>query len=215
MFTVDLLKGQGVPMRSGPGGIAIAAITFVVPIIIAIVMFGFYLRNGIVMSIQKQRIVNYETKIGELSDAVELQRSFEKEQNLINNCLSEVNSTIGRYIQWSPILVTMVTNMPDSVVLTALEIKQDSVIRRKVPKKGDPEKTIDISVPVRTLRMNVRGSPQSNSEKAVKDFQDRLRSSTLLGPMLEDIRVSQRFETLKNGEDVVFYDIDCIFKPGL
>ena len=213
MFTIDLLKGEGLPAKSRPEGIAIAATTLAVPVIIAIVMFGFYLRNKIIISIQKQTIVSYETKIDELSDAVELQKTFENEKNAVSNCLSEVSTSISRHTQWSPVLTTLVKNMPDSVVLTELKVKQSSV-KRKVPKKNDPKKMIDISVPVRTLQINVCGSPQSNCDKAVRDFRDRLRSSAFLGPKLENIRVSQRFGTLES-RDVVFYQIDCIFKPEL
>jgi len=213
MFTIDLLKGQGIPAKSRPEGIAIAAATLAVPVIIAIVMFGLYLRNKIIISVQKQAIANYETKIGGLSDAVELQKSFENEKNAISGCLSEASASLGRHTQWSPVLATLVKNMPDSVVMTELEVKQSSV-KRKVPKKDDPKKMIDISVPVRTLRINVCGSPQSDCDKAVRDFRERLRSSTLLGPKLENIRVSQRLGTLESRE-VVSYQIECIFKPGL
>ena len=213
MFTIDLLKGQGIPIRSRPEGIAVAVVTFAVPLIVAIVMLGYYLHTTITISIQKQRIINYETKIAELSDAVKLQKSFEREKYIINNCLSEVSYSIDRHIQWSPILATLAENMPNSVVLTKLEVKQ-RFTKRKVPKKDEPKKMIDISVPVRTLQMSVSGSPHSACDEAIRDFRDRLRSSALLGPKLEDIRVSQGFGTLE-GKDVVSYDIDCIFKPAL
>jgi len=213
MFTIDLLKGQAIPIKSGPEGIAIAVTAFAVPLIIAIVMFGYYLHTKIVISIQKQGIVNYETKINELSNAVELQKSFEKEEDIINSSLSEVQFSIGRHIQWSPILATLVKNMPDSVVLTQLSIMQRSV-KRKVPKKDNPKETISISVPVRTLQMSVSGSPHSACDRAIRDFRDRLRFSTQLRPKLEDIRVSQESDTLE-GQDVVSYEINCIFKPAL
>ena len=60
MFTIDLLKGHGIPIKSKPEGIAIAVATFTVPLVIAIVMFGFCLHTRIIMSIQKQAIINYE-----------------------------------------------------------------------------------------------------------------------------------------------------------
>ncbi len=66
MFTIDLLKGQCIPAKSRPEGIAIAAATFAVPIIIAIVMFGFYLSNIINISIQKREVVRYKKKISQL-----------------------------------------------------------------------------------------------------------------------------------------------------
>jgi len=213
MFTIDLLKGQCIPAKSRPGSIAIVGATFAVPIIIAIVMFGFYLSNIINISVQKQEIVKYEKRIDKLSDSIEMQKLFEKEKNVISSCLTEVSSSIAKHTQWSPILRTLVENLPDSVVLTSLEVKQ-RFIKRKVPRKDDPEKMTSISVPVRTLHVSVYGSPQTNHDKAVRDFGARLRSSALLGPKLEDIRVSQGFDTLQN-QDVVSYEINCVFKPGL
>jgi hypothetical protein len=213
MFTIDLLKGQGIPIKSGPWGLVIAAMAFVVPIFVAMVMLGFYLVDRIVISEKKQAIVNYERYINKLSDAVKLQESFEKEKNNINSCLSEALSSIGRHTQWSPILATVVENMPDSMVLTRIEVKQRSA-NKKVPKKEDPNKMADVSVPASTLQMSVSGRSQANNDKAVKDFKDRLRLSALLAPKLEDIVVSQKTDTFE-GQDVVSYEIDCIFKPEL
>ena len=213
MFTIDLLKGECVPIKSTPGSIATAVTAVVIPLIIAIAMFGFFLHNRIVISIKKNTIANYETRISGLSDAVELQKSFEKDKDTYSSCLSEVSNCLGRHTQWSPVLVTVVKNMPDSVVLTGLGVKQHS-IRRRVRQKDDPQKMVDISVPVKTLQMTVAGRPQSNCDQAIRTFSDRLRSSSLLGPRLENIRISQAFGTLE-GQDVVSYQIDCIFKPEL
>ncbi len=213
MFTIDLLNGQGIPIKSKPGGVVIAAITFAVPFLVAVAMLGFYLSSKIAVSVKRREIVNYEKHINTLSDAVELQKSFEDEKNNINSCLSEALSSIGRHTQWSPVLVTVVKNMPDSMVLTRIEVKQRSE-KRKVPKKDNPKKMVDISIPVRTLQMNVSGRPQANNDEAVKDFMDRLRSSVSLAPNLENIKVSQKSGTL-DGQSVVSYEIDCIFKPEL
>ncbi len=213
MFTIDLLKGQAVPIKRGPESIVITAVTFAVPIIVAIVMFGFYLSNKITISVQKQRIVSHKADIDKLSEAADLQKSFEQEKKAINNCLSEVSSSLDRHTQWSPVLVTVVKNMPDSMILTRLEVKQRS-IKKKVPKKDDPKKMVDISVPVRTLQISVSGSPQHDCDKAVRDFRNRLRFSKLLEPKLEDIIVSQKTGTLE-GQKVISYEIDCIFKPQL
>jgi hypothetical protein len=213
MFTIDLLKGQGIPIRSGPWGLVIAATAFAVPIFVAMVMLGFYLGDRIAISTKKQEIVNYEGYINKLSDAVKLQESFEKEKNNINNCLSEALSSAGEHTQWSPILATVVENMPDSMVLTRIEVKQRSA-NKKVPQKDDPNKMIDVGVPASTLQMSVSGRSQANNDKAVKDFKDSLRLSALLAPKLEDIIVSQKSDTFE-GQDVVSYEIDCIFKPEL
>ncbi|MFZ0033526.1 MAG: hypothetical protein WAK60_00880 [Sedimentisphaerales bacterium] len=213
MFTIDLLKGTGIPIKSRPEGVAITTITFAVPVLAAMVMLGFYLSNRIVISTKRQEIVNYEKNIESLSDAVKLQKSFETEKNNIDGCLSEALTSISSHTQWSPILATVVKNMPDSIVLTKLEVKQ-RLISKKVPKKDDPKKTVDISIPARTLQMSVSGKPQADNDKAVKDFTDRLRSSALLASKIEDIKISQKADTFE-GQRAVSYEIDCIFKTEL
>ena len=213
IFTIDLLKGQGVPPKIGPAVIAISAITIAVPVIVAIAMLGFYMRNKAIISIKKQDIVRCQAQIDKLSDALEMQRSLEKEKIDYMNSLSEVKSSIRKYTQWSPVLATLVENMPDSVVLANLEVGQRSV-KRKVPKKDDPKKIVEIDVLAKTLLVSVRGSPQSNCDQAVKDFRERLRSSASLSSKLENISVSQKSENL-DGQDVVFYEINCVFKPGV
>jgi len=213
MFTIDLLKGRGIPAKSRPRNIAVAAVAVVVPVIIAIVIFGFVMHNRIIISIKKNTIGNYETRISGLSDAIEMQKSFEEEKSIYSNCLSEVSSSLAGHTQWSPVLVTLVKNIPDSVMLTALDVKQSST-RIKVRQKDDPAKMIDVFVPVRTLQMKVAGKPESNCDEAIRDFSELLRSSSLLGPKLENIRISQGLGKIKD-QEVVSYQIDCIFKPGL
>jgi len=213
MFTIDLLKGESIPLKSRPEGIAIGALTFIVPIIIAIIMFGFYVSNSIAMSIEKRDTAKYVKRTDGLSDAVKLQKSLEREKSALSSSLTEVASSISGHTQWSPVLALLAKNIPDSMVLTRLEVKHHSVTK-KIPSKADPQKKVNLSVPVRTLLINICGSPQSNCDKAVKDFKDSLRFSTLLGPKLEAVKVAQEFNTLDGG-DVICYTIDCVFKPGL
>ena len=213
MFTIDLLKGQCVPVKKGPEAIIITLAAFVVPIVVAVTMFSFYLSNRVVISVQKKGIASYEEKISKLSYALELKASFEREKQVINSCLSEVSSSIDRHAQWSPVLVTVVKNMPDSMILTKIGVRQTSV-KRKLPRKDDPTKFVDASVPIRTLEMTLSGKPEVNCDMAVKSFRDHLRASETLGPKIEDIRVSQKADLL-NGQAVVSYDVDCVFKPEL
>lgn len=214
MYTIDLLKGQGLPVKTKPQGIAISVITFAVPVVAAFVVFGSYVHRSITMAIYAENIKTCEAKTAGLADAVASQRQFENRKNAVNDCISEVAASVGRHIQWSPILTTLVEKIPDSVVLTKLEVKRRS-IQKKVPMKNDPKKMIEVNVPVRTLKMSVSGNPQSNCDRDVKIFRDQLRQSDVIGPRIEDIViVSQGFDKL--GErDVVSYEIECIFKPEL
>ena len=212
MLTIDLLKGQGVPVRSRPESIAATTVMLEVPAIIAIIMFGYYMHNRVVISIQKQKTVHYDARINRLSDAAAMQVAFEKEKENINGCLLEVGTAINKYTQWTPILVEIVKNMPDSVVLTGISIKQHTVKTKAPAKEGRGEKVM--VVPVRTVQINARESSGFGYGRSIREFQDRLRSSALFGSRLDNINVSQGVEALK-GQDIVSYQINCAFKPGL
>ncbi|MFC1792761.1 PilN domain-containing protein [Planctomycetota bacterium] len=212
MFTIDLLNGQAIPLKSKPGSLAIIVISVAIPVAVAAGMLSFYQRNKVVMSVKKQEIAECQAEIDKLSDAVELQRALEEKKTAYGSCLSEVKSSIKRHTQWSPVLTTLMDNIPDSVVLNSLAVEHDTV-KKKVPKEDNPKKMVEVDVLVRILRLSVSGGQQSDNDKAVRDFRDRISASEFLGPRLEKIGVSQKSETL-DGQDVVSYEISCVLKPG-
>jgi len=213
MFTIDLLKGQGIPRKSKPAGMAVAAITVAVPFIAAIAALTCYLRNATIISIEKQAITGYQAKLNKLSDAVKLHKSLEQEKNLYLNCLSEVESSIVNHTQWSDILTAVVENLPEAVILTKLEVTQQHV-KRKVPAKNDPKKTIDITVPIKILKINVAAHPGANCDEAVRDFRNRLLNLPYVQQTFNSINVSQTSGKLGD-QQVISFEIDCIFKPPL
>jgi Tfp pilus assembly protein PilN len=212
MFTIDLLNGQAIPLKSKPGSFAIIAISVAIPVMVVVGMFSYYHRTTIAISAKEQEIAECQAEIDKLSDAVETLKVLEKTKIAYGSCLSEVKSSIKRHTQWSPVLTTLMENIPDSVVLNSLVVEHDTV-RKKVPKENNPKKMEDIDVLVRVLRLTVSGGQQSDNDEAVRDFRDRIRASAFLGPRLEKIGVSQRSETV-DGQDIVSYDINCILKPG-
>jgi Tfp pilus assembly protein PilN len=213
MFTIDLLKGEGRPVRTKPQGVAIFVATFAVPMLAAFVMAGYYTRNNVVISVQKQNISSLDVQIKRLSEALKFKEIGEKEKASITNCLTEVASAINRHTQWSPTLMTLLENLPDSVVVSSLDVRR-SLIKRKASEDAAGRK-IDPSVAVRTLRIKVSGNPSGNCDLEVRDFRDHLKASKDLGPKLDDVVIASQGHEVIDGRDVVTYDIDCIFRPGL
>ncbi len=213
IFTIDLLKGTGIPFRSGPAGVVLAVITAAVPIIIAIAFGGLYLNNKVVMSLKAREVTVLEEKVDELSEVIEQQRALEREKFHYNVCLTEVKSSIGKYDQWSPVLMTLVENMPRSVILTELEVEQ-KIVKKKVPREDKPDKTKEVDASVTTMLVTVCDSSRTDSDQEVQEFRDYLCSSSILGPKLEKADVKKESGTL-GGQDVVYYMINCVFKAEL
>ena len=216
MFTIDLLKGQGRPVRTKPQGVAIFVATFAVPFVVAMLMVGFYVSNKVIISVQKYNITSFDAQLQRLAEDWKRKESGDKEKASLNSCMTDVFNSIHRHTQWSPVLVALVENLPDSVVLTSLEVKQQT-LKRKASAKGDAgsAKKAETSVVARTLKIRVCGNPGDDCDLEVKKFCDRLRASEYLGPKLEDVKNVSKGEDTIDGRSVVAYDIDCIFKSGL
>lgn len=211
MFAIDLLKGQGIPVRSRPENIAATVMTLAIPAIIAVIMFVYYMHNSIVISIQRREMANYETMTNKLTDAVALQKAFEDKKKVVNGCLSEVGTNIGKYTQWTPVIVETVKNMPDSMVLTGINVNEENLQKSVLSKKGE---TVNITIPVKTLQISVSENSGFAYGQAIRDFEDRLRVSPVFSPRLDNINVSQDVDKF-TGEGVTSYQINCSFKPTL
>jgi hypothetical protein len=210
MYTIDLLKGEGVPIRSRPGGIAFACLIAALPLLATFGAVSFYMDGGVVIAIQKKQVSKLTGAIEALSAAVQKREALEKEKAEATGMLADVKGALGGHTQWSPMLASLVESLSDTLVLTRLEARQE-MTRYKVPAKDDPTKKVDISVPVRALRICVCGRDKESSSEAVRKFQDSLRSSAAIGPLLDTITVSRDSTTL-DGQEAVLYELNCLFK---
>jgi hypothetical protein len=84
MFTIDLLKGQGIPIKSGPERLLFAAATAAGPGIAVIILLGMYLSSAAAISVHRQGIVGYDGKMArpELVEALAGQKRFEQNKSL-------------------------------------------------------------------------------------------------------------------------------------
>jgi len=212
MFTIDLLKGEGVPMRSRPGGIAFACTVLAVPLMVGIAMVGVIKEHNVALSIQEQQLARINGVIGTLSDALAHKHAMETQKTAATHLLSDIKTALTHRTTWTPVLTTVAHGMPDALVLTRLEAQQ-TMVRRQVPAKDDPKIMIEATIPVRTLAIAVCGQDGNASYTTVKAFQDYLRSTPALGPRLDSVTVSQDSGETLDGQDVVNYELNCVFKP--
>ncbi|MEN6426407.1 MAG: hypothetical protein ABFE13_13685 [Phycisphaerales bacterium] len=212
MYTVDLLMGEGIPIRSRPGGIALACLIVVVPLLIGLGMTSYYLDGRIILSIEKQQLSNIESASRVLTQALKRKESLESEMASASGVLSEIKTAVDGYTQWSPTLASLVESLSDTLVLTRLEASQGTV-QRKVPAKDDPARKVDVSIPIRTLKLCVCGRQAGTALDAVQTLQENLRTSPVIGPILDTITVSQSASVLDN-QEAVMYELECTLKTG-
>jgi len=210
MYTVDLLMGEGIPIRSRPGGIALACLIVVVPLLIGLGMTSFFLDGQIILSIERKQLSNIEAASSVLTHVLKKKESLEHEKAAANASLLEIKSAVSGYTQWSQTLAALADNLSDPLVLTRLEANQ-RMVQRKVPAKDDPNRKVDMSIPVRTLKLCVCGQQAGTALDAVQNLQENLRASPVIGPLLDTVAVAQGVTTL-DSQAAVMYELECALK---
>jgi len=212
LYTVDLLKGEGIPIPARPGGIAMACLIVVIPLLLGLGFTSFYMDGRVVISIEKDQLHKLEAASGALAGALAKKESLERDKTHAANVLTDIKGSLGGYTQWSQILEAVVANLSDTLVLTRVEAKKD-IVRRKVAAKDNPAEKVDASMPVRTLKVSVCGRQAGNALEAVQKLQEDLRAAPAIGPLLDTITVSQS-ATVLDSQEAVMYELECVFKPG-
>jgi Tfp pilus assembly protein PilN len=211
MFTIDLLKGSGAPLKSQPGKFALGTVPFIVPAVIIIIAIAHYGYNSTVLATAKTRIDKMQSMIADYSDDIEYYKDMTGKLTATKQHLAEVSTVIDRHVQWSPIVRTLVEAMPDSIVLQKLRLHRDTV-RKKMPDKKDKNKVVFVDCVKRKLRITVCGVSPFESDTAVQGYIYRLRNSDILMSEVTDIRIVTRDVTKLDGKDVPCFEIDCLFK---
>jgi tRNA U34 5-carboxymethylaminomethyl modifying GTPase MnmE/TrmE len=212
MYTIDLLRGHGIPIRNRRGGMLIIAVTIAVPLIMAMVLYTQYLLHKIDINRMEISIRDRDKKILQMADAVKALSSLEKGEITMRECLVDVSSAIGRNVQWSPILRLIVENLPGTAVLNKLDVSL-VMQSKQVPDKQDPKKMINVPQTLRKLRISLFEYSKSDSGEGVQRFIRAMRSSKVLADKVEDVRIAAQERDKADGIEVTRYDIDCIFKP--
>ena len=207
MHTIDLLRGQGIPAKTTLGSVVMIIVVIAVPILAAAGMVDRYVQNKTEIEIKQQAIVNEQATIEKYTDAVKFKETLLNQQKTIHSKLSEVSSCLDRYIQWSPVLITLADKMPRGMVMNAL--RADSTIdRQRVAGEKNPKSTVK-----RTLVIDISGTERRDYNDDIEKYSKDLRSSSELGPMLEKIEFAQKPGTAGD-INTVSYTMNLMFKSG-
>ena len=207
MHTIDLLRGQGIPAKTTLGSIVMIIVIIAVPILAAAWMVDRYIQNETDIEIKQQAIVNEQETIDNYADAVNIKGTILNQQKTIRSKLSEVSSCLGRYIQWSPVLITLAENMPSGMVMDGLRA-ECTIDRQRVAGEKNPKSMVK-----RTLVLDISGAERSDYIDEIKKYSNNLKKSKPLGPKLEKIEFKQK-RSSAGDINTVSYTMNLIFKTG-
>ena len=211
MFTIDLLKGKGVPDQLKPATIALGSVPFVVPVLVAVVLICLYGATAVRVVSAKSEIKSLDEQIFKHLPEVKFAREINAGINYTNKDLNEVAIAIKQFCQFTGVLETLSEELPDSLLFEDIKI---TGVREKVkiPDPKDSSKKIERRFMKRIMRISVCGIPSQKTDVAVREYIERLQKSKALGSLIERIGIVSEEDSKLDEKTVTLYGIECRFK---
>jgi len=212
MFTIDLLKGAGVPIKNSPGTVALKALPFVLPLVVAVYLVGSFQINRTVIAMERSGIDKMQDKLAEYSADIQQVRQWNTAAEQTQKNLAEVTRGLGRHVQWSQTLQALVEQLPESVGLKEIKLSRTTT-RKKVADSKDAKKEVNKTVIHRVLTLQVYGEPSLETDEAVQQYLNRLGQAPALRQRMKDIRIVSQQSDKLNGKPVTIHTIECEIQP--
>ena len=209
MYRIDLLKGQGVPPRPQPLGVALSVATVAVPEVVLLVLIGLALDTRITTAVRQRELTKVRTSLDRTAEALKQRESLQETKADATLRLREVKDLLARHTPWTEILTAIAEYMPPSLTLTSVTVRQEQARTKKLgPTKAG--KT-DPPVPVRRMEIRVCDEGRAADSEDVRVFRDHLYRCPAMESRLEPIEVTQEPGRLGDRE-VIYYRLDCVFE---
>jgi len=208
MITIDLLKGDGLPVKSRPLITLLATLLALMPLLVAGAVVCDYMRDGVILKNDQAALAKYDDKLQSLRQTSEFLNDLEVQHEVIDGSLNEVAKCITVHSEWSPILMTIAESVPESLALTRLALSRRRIMAN-VPSPDNPDSTVLLPGYRFVLQISTDACP--DNIETIKQFIQRLRESETLAPRLEDCYMESKIAK----SDLVSYDIHCVFKTRI
>ena len=185
MFTIDFLKNQGIPERPRVFDVGVFTGVAAVSLLVFLLLATQYSYNNSVLQSKQKALIRCESILERTSGEGSLKYRIKSNLNIYDQCYLEIANSIGRYVQWTPVLREFVDLLPPSILLNELSVIR-TIKKRKVTSMIDPAKKVDIEIINRTLKSDVYDFIPEAQGRAVENHLNNLRSSQLFKDVLDE-----------------------------
>lgn len=210
MFTIDLLKGQGLPRKSQPIVIALAVVPFLIPVLGAVAMAACWQLNHHEIDSKKSIIDDNLKKVAECQADLDTYAQTQRKIAEIHQQFGDVARALNFRLQATPLLTEVVAAIPDSLILTGLKMP-----RADLRKKVTDEKTQNVTyetVVQRKLVLSVAGLSNPATDQSVQTYIQSLRQSAAISQAAQDISIAARKAAQIDNQSMAVYEIECVLK---
>ncbi len=190
MFKIDFLKSHGLPARSRTAETGLFAGIAAVSVLILLLLCVQYFHNSLTLRAKQKQLTALESMLKGTDGKGSIKSRIKKNLGIYEECYFEIASSIGRYVQWTPLLRELANSLPPSMLINELSVTS-SISKEKVTSIRDPSKQVDFDIVNRTLNSNLYGFNSDANDTAVKSYLASWRDSKILNIAFEKVYLAE------------------------
>lgn len=208
-FTMDLLQGKGLPQRSRPGTIALAAVPFLIPVLATGLLAGRWYQGSCLIAAERAVLQQNQKDIAQYGE--DLTQYETMQQNILQarHTIKNITETLAFEMPASPLLLELVETLPPTVFIHKMDLDYQPVRQKVVNPQNN--QVVYQRIIQRTLRLTLAGPSQIESDQAVDAYIQSLRTGPFLSRAAKEIQITSRQETEIDKQLFILYEIRCPF----
>lgn len=216
MFEIDFLKGQGLPQkhRAIEAGVYTATAAFF--ILILLVLWIQFLQNKSELKSKQDQLARLEARAAKSCGQGSVKFHLENSLKVCDESYKEIADSIGRYVQWTPILQEFANSLPSSMVLNELSIIR-SVEKKNITSKIEASKKVDYEIINRSIKSNIYDIASNCDRTTIVTYLESLRGTEPLKSLLKEAYVAEssdaEYKLYGVSRKVKNYVINYVLKP--
>ena len=210
MFSIDLLRGKGLPQKLDTKKLVLKVVPILIPLLAVTEFATSYQRDRALLKTQRQTLQSNQQQIEQYTKDVIEYNKVDARIKGMEKCLKDISKALSYRIQVSDVLVELVQNLPETIFVYEMKMDRNSV-RQKIQQE-DSAIVKQRLIVRRQLKLVVCGYDADQSDTAVQDFVNKLESSPLMSEVFTEIKPSARQQGEVDGRPAIYYEIDCVLQ---
>ncbi|HOK94849.1 MAG TPA: hypothetical protein PK052_02555 [Anaerohalosphaeraceae bacterium] len=210
MFSIDLLKGKGLPEKTDLKRIGLKAVPLLIPILAVGGLAASWQHSKALLESQKAALQTHQEQMALYAEDAAAYSKTLAQINSLQGCLKDISAALAYRIQVSDLLVELVQTLPDSIFLYEMKLDRNSVVEKI--QQADSADAKQRLVVRRKLNLILCGFDAQRSDPAVQEYLDRLKQSARLRSVFEQIKPTARQQGQVDNRNAVYYEIECVLK---
>jgi Tfp pilus assembly protein PilN len=210
MFSIDLLKGKGLPEKIDPKRLALKALPILIPAMAIMVFASAYQHDRASLRTKQQLLDSNQQQLSLYTEDIAEYNKINSKIKGMQKCLNDISKAMNYRVQVSNILVELVQVLPENIFIYEMKLDRNAA-QKKVqhPDSGEVKQQLVVR---RKLDLVLCGYDGDRSDAAVQEYVNALKQSPLLTEVFTEIKPSARQQGEVDDRAAIYYEIECVLR---